>query len=155
MVTGYELEIGGCDMARFKAERMLKVLSVSGREYWDRKPAIRLSGEWVRDLGFEIDEAVRVRCEPGKLTVSLASQDMKDTQKEMPEITGGVYGKEMSEINREVHDRETSETIEGVYGKDMSEIIEGAYGTGINKCDGADNGNNLMVAEGKLERSGI
>ena len=143
MVTGYELEIGGCDMARFKAERMLKVLSVSGREYWDRKPAIRLSGEWVRDLGFEIDEAVRVRCEPGKLTVSLASQDMKDTQKEMPEI------------NREVHDRETSETIEGVYGKDMSEIIEGAYGTGINKCDGADNGNNLMVAEGKLERSGI
>ena len=39
--------------------------------------------------------------------------------------------------------------------KDMSEIIEGAYGTGINKCDGADNGNNLMVAEGKLERSGI
>lgn len=37
-------------MARFKADRAMKVHSISGKSYLDRKPAIQLSGEWVRDL---------------------------------------------------------------------------------------------------------
>lgn len=36
-------------------------------------PNIRLSGEWLRDAGFEIDEQVTVKVEPGKLVVLAAN----------------------------------------------------------------------------------
>ena len=62
-------------MARFKADRAMKVHSISGKSYLDRKPAIQLSGEWVRDLGFDIGEAINVRCEQGRLTITLETSE--------------------------------------------------------------------------------
>lgn len=55
-----------------KSDRMMKVYYSSGGDYSDIVPTIRLSGAWVRDLGFQIGTQIMVHCEDGKLTITLA-----------------------------------------------------------------------------------
>lgn len=55
-----------------KSDRRMKVYQSSGRDYSDMVPTIRLSGAWVRDLGFQIGTQIMVHCEDGKLTITLA-----------------------------------------------------------------------------------
>lgn len=50
--------------------RNLKVRAQSGYMY-QPTPTIILKGQWLKDLGFDIDDPVRVECEDGKLTVTL------------------------------------------------------------------------------------
>ena len=81
-------------MARYKAERNLKIYSVSGKDYRDLKPSIRLSGEWLRDLGFEVGEGIKVSCREGQLIITLQSN--KETtqnniiEERLSDITNGV-----------------------------------------------------------------
>ena len=150
------------DMARFKAERAMKVHSISGKGYWDRKPSIQLSGEWVRDLGFEIGEPIAVRCEKGKLTVLLKVQEeVSESGEGSSDLQGGLYGiRDYEEVS--VDDRECNAVSFEVGrmsgGADTSD-------SGFNMRHalpaGAENGvldaneNTLMVAETRFERSGI
>ena len=36
-----------------------------------------LKGQWLKDWGFEIDDAIVVKCEDGKLVISKAEADEK------------------------------------------------------------------------------
>ena len=49
-----------------KKIRKLKVYEASGRDY-KRVPQIRLTGEWLKRLGFNIGDEIEVRCDAGKL----------------------------------------------------------------------------------------
>lgn len=50
--------------------RSLKVRAQSGYMY-KPTPTIILKGQWLKNLGFDIDDPIRVECENGKLTVTL------------------------------------------------------------------------------------
>lgn len=65
-------------MARFKAERMLKVSSMCGKDYWDLLPIIRMRGKWGQELGVQIGSKILVQCESGKLTITLADEVIDD-----------------------------------------------------------------------------
>ena len=53
-----------------KNERELKVCAQSGFHY-KSVPAIRLMGQWLETAGFHIGDPVLVKCEDGKLIISL------------------------------------------------------------------------------------
>ena len=53
-----------------KIERELKVCAQSGYNY-KSVPAIRLMGQWLEAAGFHIGDPVLVKCEDGKLIISL------------------------------------------------------------------------------------
>ena len=53
-----------------KNERELKVYAQSGYNY-KLVPAIRLMGQWLEAAGFHIGDPVLVKCENGKLIISL------------------------------------------------------------------------------------
>ena len=53
-----------------KNERELKVCAMSGYNY-KSVPAIRLMGQWLEAAGFHIGDPVLVKCENGKLIISL------------------------------------------------------------------------------------
>jgi antitoxin component of MazEF toxin-antitoxin module len=53
-----------------KNERELKVCAMSGYNY-KSVPAIRLMGQWLEAAGFHIGDPVLVKCEDGKLIISL------------------------------------------------------------------------------------
>ena len=44
-------------------------------------PVIRLAGPWLQESGFGIGQVVKIACEPGRLTISLApAQHPADVQ---------------------------------------------------------------------------
>ena len=51
-----------------KSVRNMKVCGQSGYQY-KTIPSIMLKGQWLKDWGFEIDDAIVVKCEDGKLVV--------------------------------------------------------------------------------------
>lgn len=55
----------------YKEYRELKVVEQSGYKY-KPTPTITLKGQWLEDLGFEINKPVVVKCEKGRLIVTLA-----------------------------------------------------------------------------------
>lgn len=57
----------------FKADRSIKVYESSG--YLNKMtPQIRLQGEWLKDLGFEIGDQLNVHCEGGRITITRADE---------------------------------------------------------------------------------
>ena len=65
-----------------KNERELKVCALSGHNY-KPVPSIRLMGQWLEAAGFHIGDPVLVRCEDGKLIISLdaARAEMIEAEK--------------------------------------------------------------------------
>ena len=61
-------------MAKYKRERTFTVSSVYDRDCDKVRPAIRLTGEWLRELGFEKGSKLRVLCEGGRLTIELDNE---------------------------------------------------------------------------------
>ena len=57
-----------------KSVRNMKVYGQSGYQY-KTIPSIMLKGQWLKDWGFEIDDAIVVKCEDGKLVISKAEAD--------------------------------------------------------------------------------
>lgn len=55
-------------MAIKKSTRNLKVYAQSGYKYKDT-PAIMLKGQWLKELGFDSNMPIEVKCEDGKLTI--------------------------------------------------------------------------------------
>ncbi|MEM9078750.1 MAG: SymE family type I addiction module toxin [Bacteroidota bacterium] len=55
--------------------RILKVYRKFQRRRWDHKvvPEIRLEGDWLKDLGFEIGETIEVQQEKHQLTIKLVN----------------------------------------------------------------------------------
>lgn len=53
-----------------KAERELKVYGMSDRNY-KGTPTIMMKGQWLEEFGFNIGEKYRVKCEPGKLVITI------------------------------------------------------------------------------------
>lgn len=55
------------------ADKKTRNIKVCRQPGYNRKPApeIKLSGQWLREVGFEIGDPVRVECEDGKLVVIL------------------------------------------------------------------------------------
>ncbi|MEM9866483.1 MAG: SymE family type I addiction module toxin [Bacteroidota bacterium] len=55
--------------------RILKVYRKFQRCAWDHKavPEIRLEGDWLKDLGFEIGDAIEVQQEKHQLTIKLVN----------------------------------------------------------------------------------
>ena len=56
-----------------KNERELKVCALSGHNY-KPVPSIRLMGQWLEAAGFHIGDPVLVRCEDGRLIISLDTE---------------------------------------------------------------------------------
>ena len=65
-----------------KNERELKVCALSGHNY-KPVPSIRLMGQWLEAAGFHIGDPILVRCEDGKLIISLdaARAEMIEAEK--------------------------------------------------------------------------
>lgn len=57
----------------FKKYRNIKVYEQSGY-YSTDAPMILLKGKWVRELGFEKGDALCVKCEDGKITITKACE---------------------------------------------------------------------------------
>ncbi|MCD7833818.1 MAG: type I toxin-antitoxin system SymE family toxin [Lachnospiraceae bacterium] len=53
----------------FKKIRELKVSGQSGYHY-KATPTIMLKGQWLEELGFDIDALIRVECENGRLIIT-------------------------------------------------------------------------------------
>ncbi len=53
----------------FKKFRELKVSGQSGYHY-KATPTIMLKGQWLEELGFDIDALIRVECENGRLIIT-------------------------------------------------------------------------------------
>lgn len=62
---------GGSRM--YKEYRDLKVVEQSGYKY-KPTPTITLKGQWLSELGFESGSQVRVKCEGGRLIITLANE---------------------------------------------------------------------------------
>lgn len=60
--------------------RVLKVYRKFQCRRWDHKavPEIRLEGDWLQDLGFEIGDAIEVQQEKHQLTIKLVCDKNKD-----------------------------------------------------------------------------
>ncbi len=57
----------------FKKNRQMKVYETSGKGY-KRVPQIRISGQWLQELGFSIGDTLNVECEGGKLIITLRDE---------------------------------------------------------------------------------
>lgn len=57
-------------MKRLKKYRNMKVYEISGYRY-KPTPMIILKGQWLQELGFNIGDPVLVKCEDGKLIITL------------------------------------------------------------------------------------
>ena len=57
-----------------KTDRQYKVYYSCKRDYSGIVPAIRLSGIWMEELGFQVGALINVHCEKGKLTIHLAEE---------------------------------------------------------------------------------
>jgi toxic protein SymE len=53
----------------YKEYRNLTVTEISGYQY-KNTPAIRIQGQWLSELGFELGDKVKVKCEDGCLTIT-------------------------------------------------------------------------------------
>lgn len=60
-----------------KSTRQLKVYETSGYRY-KPTPTIMLKGQWLEDFGFEINKPVRVKCEGGRLVITLKDDVLDD-----------------------------------------------------------------------------
>ena len=60
-----------------KLTRQLKVYETRGYKY-KPTPTIMLKGQWLEDLGFEINKSVMVKCEGGRLVVTLKDDVLDD-----------------------------------------------------------------------------
>ena len=59
----------------FKEKRILKVykrkLRGYGRDaYYKSVPEIRLQGEWIEEIGFEISDNIQVECKEGQIVIT-------------------------------------------------------------------------------------
>lgn len=57
----------------YKEYRELKVVEQSGYKY-KPTPTITLKGQWLNELGFESGSQVLVKCEGGRLIITLANE---------------------------------------------------------------------------------
>ena len=57
----------------FKTDRLMKVYE-SGVYSNKEIPQIRLQGEWLKELGFEIGDQINVHCEGGRITITRADE---------------------------------------------------------------------------------
>lgn len=57
----------------FKTDRLMKVYE-SGVYSNKEIPQIRLQGEWLKELGFEIGDQLNVHCEGGRITITRADE---------------------------------------------------------------------------------
>lgn len=55
------------------ADKKTRNIKVCRQPGYDRKPTpeIKLSGQWLRSMGFEIGSLLKVQCEDGKLVILL------------------------------------------------------------------------------------
>lgn len=57
----------------YKEYRDMKVCEQSGYRY-KPTPTITLKGNWLQELGFEIDTPITVKCEDGRLIITKANE---------------------------------------------------------------------------------
>ena len=81
----------------------MKVYGQSGYRY-KSTPTIMLKGQWLRDLGFDEDTPITVRCEGGRLTITRADEIVTDFREGTTELdmcvaeAAGGYGKEAAYV---------------------------------------------------------
>lgn len=58
------------------ADKKTRNIKVCRQPGYNRKPApeIKLSGQWLKEIGFEIGSLVKVECEDGRLVISLDAE---------------------------------------------------------------------------------
>lgn len=84
-------------MKGFKEYRNMKVYGQSGYRY-KSTPTIMLKGQWLRDIGFDEDTPITVRCEGGRLTITRADEIVTDFREGTTELVmcvaeaAGAYG---------------------------------------------------------------
>ena len=57
----------------YKEYRELKVVEQSGYQY-KPTPTITLKGQWLNELGFEVNQPITVKCESSKLIITLRDE---------------------------------------------------------------------------------
>lgn len=55
----------------------MKVYEQGGYKY-KPTPTITLKGQWLEELGFDIDTPIIVKCEGGRLTITVEGEFIKD-----------------------------------------------------------------------------
>lgn len=68
-----------------KSVRNMKVCGQNGYQY-KTIPSIMLKGQWLNDWGFEIDDAILVKCEDRKLVISKAEDDEQQAITEVSQM---------------------------------------------------------------------
>jgi len=61
----------------YKKYREMKVYEQGGYKY-KPTPTITLKGQWLGELGFDIDTPIIVKCEGGRLTITVEGEFIKD-----------------------------------------------------------------------------
>ena len=57
-------------MAYKKSRNMTVYYQYSRWDKKDKVPTIRLKGQWLKDLGFDVGDPITVTCEEGKLIIT-------------------------------------------------------------------------------------
>lgn len=61
----------------YKKYREMKVHEQGGYKY-KPTPTITLKGQWLEELGFDIDTPIIVKCEGGRLTITVEGEFIMD-----------------------------------------------------------------------------
>ena len=72
-----------------KSYRFLKVYSTPGA-YVKDGPVIRLQGDWLEKLGFVYGTLIMVRCEEGKLTITIREEEPSDSHVSKKKAITGI-----------------------------------------------------------------
>ena len=99
---------------KMKEYRNMTVSEVSGYRY-KATPAIRITGQWLRSVGFEIGDKILVKCENGKLIIT-----PDETRENLIEEEKAFMERETKKLHeRFLKEREQLCVAEaaGVYGK--------------------------------------
>ncbi len=57
-------------MKRYKKNRQLTVSGCYDAKTGEKRPFIRITGEWLRELGFNEGDKINVRCDAGELVIT-------------------------------------------------------------------------------------
>lgn len=96
-----------------KEYRNMTVSEISGYRY-RATPAIRLSGQWLKNLGFDIGDKILVKCENGRLIIT--PDEARENLIEEEKVFMEQETKKLHERFLQEHQMCVAEAA-GVYGK--------------------------------------
>ena len=99
------------------ADKKTRNIKVCRQPGYDRKPTpeIKLSGQWLKEVGFEIGSLVKVQCEDGRLVVLLdkTREEELEAERAFMEAETKKLKKRFEAEKEEIHARYVAERKAG------------------------------------------